>query len=220
MIQVVSHMEDLHPEIEVRYLGLQKYASVWERMCNFTAGRNSDTNDEIWLVQHPSVFTLGTNGKKRHLLNPGSIPVIRTDRGGQVTYHAPGQLIVYLLIDLNRRGWGVRDLVNLMEQSIINLLSEFCIKGEICQDAPGVYVAGAKIAALGLRVRRGCSYHGFSLNVNIDLTPFQYINPCGYEKMQVTSLSETGVNIEIKDLELMLPKHIIHNLQAINGVSI
>ncbi len=203
---------DIQPQLEIRHLGLQEYNSIWEKMRDFTAQRNSTTCDELWLVQHPPVFTLGTNGKEQHILNAGYIPVVRTDRGGQVTYHGPGQLIAYLLIDLKRRNWGVRQLVTAMEQSIIDLLAEYRIKGETRQDAPGVYVAEAKIAALGLRVRHGCSYHGLSLNVDMDLTPFQRINPCGYEQMEVTSLHDIGMNVSVKELELMLPHYIIHNL--------
>jgi len=203
---------DIQPQLEVRHLGLREYNSVWEEMRNFTARRDSTTCDALWLVQHPPVFTLGTNGKEHHILNAGCIPVVRTDRGGQVTYHGPGQLIAYLLIDLKRRHWGVRQLVTAMEQSIIDLLAKYQIKGESRRDAPGVYVAEAKIAALGLRIRRGCSYHGLSLNVDMDLTPFQRINPCGYEQMEVTSLHELGVSLSIKELELILPHYINHNL--------
>ncbi len=204
---------DIQPRLEVRHLGLQEYNNVWEKMRNFTARRDSTTCDELWLVQHPPVFTLGTNGKEHHILNAGDIPVTRTDRGGQVTYHGPGQLIAYLLIDLKRSNRGVRQLVTAMEQSIIDLLAEYQIKGETRRDAPGVYVARAKIAALGLRVRRGCSYHGLSLNVDMDLTPFRRINPCGYERMKVTSLLDIGINISIEELELTLPRYLIHNLQ-------
>lgn len=201
------------PQLEVRQLGLREYTRIWEKMRDFTARRNSSTSDELWLVQHPPVFTLGTNGKEHHILNAGYIPVVRTDRGGQVTYHGPGQLIAYLMIDLKRRRWGIRQLVTAMEQSIIDLLAEYQVKGETRHDAPGVYVAGAKIAALGLRVRRGCSYHGLSLNVDMDLTPFERINPCGYEQMEVTSLRELGLNLSTIELELMLPHYIIRNLQ-------
>ncbi len=213
MSQPLSRL-DIQPQPEIRHLGLQEYNSVWEKMRDFTARRNSSTCDELWLVQHPPVFTLGTNGKEHHILNAGYIPVVRTDRGGQVTYHGPGQLIAYLLIDLKRRHWGVRQLVTAMEQSIIDLLAEYQIKGETRRDAPGVYVAEAKIAALGLRVRHGCSYHGLSLNVEMDLTPFQRINPCGYEQMEVTSLHDIGMNVSVKKLELMLPHYIIHNLSV------
>ncbi len=198
---------------EIRHLGLQDYSVVWNRMREFTARRNHTTPDEIWLVEHPPVFTLGTNGKESHLLNPGYIPVVRSDRGGQVTYHGPGQLVAYLLIDLKRRRLGVRALVGAMEQSIIGLLAEYRIKGETLAGAPGVYVAGAKIAALGLRIRKGCSYHGLSLNVELDLNPFQHINPCGYQDMEVTSLHDIGVRISTGEVEPRLLNHLTFNLQ-------
>ncbi len=213
MSQPLSGRVLLLPQLEVRQLGLQEYNSVWEQMRDFTARRDSSTGDELWLVQHPPVFTLGTNGKEHHVLNAGYIPVVRTDRGGQVTYHGPGQLIAYLLVDLKRRRWGVRQLVTAMEQSIIDLLAEYRVKGETRRDAPGIYVAGAKIAALGLRVRHSCSYHGLSLNVDIDLAPFQRINPCGYEQLEVTSLRDLGINVSTKELESMLPHYIIHSFQ-------
>ncbi len=183
----------------------------------FTAHRDAGTRDEIWLVQHPPVYTLGTNGKERHILEPGQIPVVRSDRGGQVTYHAPGQIIAYLLLDLRRRRWGVRRLVTAMEQSIIDLLAEYGLRGETRHDAPGVYVTGAKIAALGLRIRRGCSYHGVSFNVDMDLTPFQRINPCGHEGMQVTSLRKLGNMSTSSELEPALLRHLVRRVQLSEG---
>ncbi len=162
-------------------------------MQQFTEQRTDSTADELWLVEHPPVFTVGLNGKPEHLLAPGDIEVIQVDRGGQVTYHGPGQIVVYLLLDLRRRHLGVRQLVNTMEQAVIDLLAAHDINGIARTDAPGVYVDEAKIAALGLRVRRGCSYHGLSLNVDMDLTPFGRINPCGYAGLAVTQLRTLGV---------------------------
>jgi lipoyl(octanoyl) transferase len=157
-------------------------------MRRFTDERGADTEDALWLVEHPPVFTLGQAGRPEHVLNPGDIPVVRTDRGGQVTYHGPGQIIAYLMLDLRRAGIGVKRLVNLLEQSVIDILADDGIAAAARSDAPGVYVDRAKIASVGLRVRRGCSYHGIALNVNVDLAPFQRINPCGYEGLQVIRL--------------------------------
>ena len=176
-------------DLVTKHLGLAEYQPVLEAMREFTDSRDADTPDELWLLQHPRVFTQGQAGKAEHVLAPGDIPVIQVDRGGQVTYHGPGQWVIYLLVDLKRRGLGVRDLVTLIEQSIVELLARYGIEAAPRADAPGVYVNGDKIASLGLRVRRGCSYHGLSLNVDMDLEPFQRINPCGYEGLQVTSMA-------------------------------
>lgn len=173
----------------VRRLGLAEYQPVLDAMREFTDQRGEDTPDELWLLQHPRVFTQGQAGKAEHVLAPGDIPVIQVDRGGQVTYHGPGQWVIYLLVDLKRRGLGVRGLVTLIENAIVRLLSEYAIDAAPRADAPGVYVDGDKIASLGLRVRRGCSYHGLSLNVDMDLEPFTRINPCGHEGLQVTSMA-------------------------------
>ena len=173
----------------LRELGLVDYAPTLRAMQDFTDTRTPDTPDELWLLQHPRVFTQGQAGKAEHVLAPGDIPVIQVDRGGQVTYHGPGQCVLYLLVDIRRHKLGVRDLVDLIERSIVQLLSEYDIEAAAKPAAPGVYVAGEKIASLGLRVRRGCSYHGLSLNVDMDLEPFQRINPCGYEGLQVTSMA-------------------------------
>nr|WP_276606623.1 lipoyl(octanoyl) transferase LipB [Haliea sp. SAOS-164] len=173
-----------------RDLGLADYPPVLEAMRAFTDTRDADTPDELWLLQHPRVFTQGQAGKAEHVLAPGDIPVIQVDRGGQVTYHGPGQWVIYLLVDLKRRGLGIRALVDIIERSIVALLTEYGIDAAARPDAPGVYVAGDKIASLGLRVRRGCTYHGLSLNVDMDLEPFQRINPCGYEGLQVTSMAK------------------------------
>ncbi len=172
-----------------RELGLVEYAPTLSAMREFTDGRGPDTPDELWLLQHPPVFTQGQAGRAEHLLAPGDIPVVQVDRGGQVTYHGPGQWVIYLLVDMRRRGLGVRDLVSAIEQAILDLLSEHGIEALARADAPGVYVDGKKIASLGLRVRRGCSYHGLALNVDMDLEPFQRINPCGHVGLEVTSMA-------------------------------
>ncbi|MEJ1335395.1 MAG: lipoyl(octanoyl) transferase LipB, partial [Candidatus Sedimenticola sp. (ex Thyasira tokunagai)] len=174
--------------LHCRYLGRREYTEVWREMQAFTDGRTPESADEIWLLEHPPVFTQGQAGKMEHLLDPGGIPVVQSDRGGQVTYHGPGQLVAYLLIDLRRAKLGVRQLVSLIEKSIIALLEEYDIEANAEPKAPGVYVDGRKIAALGLRVRHGCSFHGLSLNVDMDLEPFSHINPCGYAGLAVTQL--------------------------------
>jgi len=179
--------------IIIRDLGQQDYFPTFDAMRDFTAGRTPESQDEFWLVQHPPVFTQGRNSKPEHLLKPGNIEVVDIDRGGQVTYHGPGQLVLYTLVDLGRAKKGVRDLVSAIEQSIIKLLAEYDITAHARTDAPGVYVDNAKLAALGLRVTRGRSYHGLSLNIDMDLSPFQRINPCGYPNMAVTQCVELGI---------------------------
>jgi lipoyl(octanoyl) transferase len=179
--------------IRIRRLGLVEYVPTWEAMKAFTAARNGDTPDELWLLQHPPVFTLGQAGKPEHLLDPGSIPVVKIDRGGQVTYHGPGQVVAYLLLDLRRRGFTVTELVRRMEQAVIDLLGSYGVSAERRRGAPGVYVADAKIAALGLKIRAGCSYHGLALNVDMDLAPFRRINPCGYPGLAVTQARDQGI---------------------------
>ena len=181
-----------YPVLLVRRRGLIDYEATWGEMRAFTDGRTSATPDELWLQQHPPVFTLGQAGRREHLLDPMEIPVVQTDRGGQVTYHGPGQLIAYLLLDLRRAGLGVKGLVNLLEECVIVLLWSYGIAANARPGAPGVYVGGAKIASLGLRVRHGCSYHGLSLNVDMDLTPFGRINPCGYPGLAVTQVVDLG----------------------------
>ena len=178
---------------QVKHLGLVEYLPTWRAMQEFTAQRSAATADEIWLLQHPPVFTLGLAGKREHILSTSSIPIIPIDRGGQVTYHGPGQVVAYVLLDLKRRGYGVRELVQRLEQALIDLLSDYGISAERRIKAPGVYVAEKKIAALGLRIKQGCSYHGLALNVDMDLTPYQSINPCGYEGLEVTQLRALGV---------------------------
>ncbi|RLA20817.1 MAG: octanoyltransferase [Gammaproteobacteria bacterium] len=183
-------------DLIIRQLGLQDYQKTWQAMRDFTEKRADSTADEFWLVQHPSVYTQGLSGKAEHLLNPQTIPVVQTDRGGQVTYHGPGQLILYPLIDLKRKNLGIRALVSALENSTIALLKQYGLQAYARADAPGVYINEEKIASLGLRVRRGCSYHGLSLNVDLDLTPFDGINPCGQSGLSVTSLAKLGINIK------------------------
>ena len=177
----------------VRHLGRVDYEPTWRAMQSFTTERGPDTPDELWLLEHPPVFTLGQAGKREHILTDLGIPVIAIDRGGQVTYHGPGQLVVYVLLDLRRRGYGVKQLVLRLEQAVIDLLAGFGVVAERRAGAPGVYVNEAKIAALGLRIKNGCSYHGLALNVAMDLTPFSAINPCGYEGLAVTQTSDLGI---------------------------
>ena len=183
-------MSNIADALIVRDLGLSDYAPTLERMLNFSQQRDENSIDEIWLLEHPPVYTLGKNGKAHHVLNPGDIPVVQIDRGGQVTYHGPGQLVAYLLIDIRRKNVGVRRIVTIMEEAIIHLLSELGITACARSDAPGVYVDEAKIAALGLRIKNGKSYHGLSFNIEMDLTPFKGINPCGYEGLKMTQLAD------------------------------
>lgn len=183
--------------LHVRRLGRQPYEPVWRAMQAFTDARGDATRDEAWLVEHPPVFTQGLNGRAEHVLDAGDIPLVQVDRGGQVTYHGPGQAVIYFLVDLRRRGLGVRAFVSAMEQAVISLLAEHGVAAVARQDAPGVYVDGAKIASLGLRVRRGCTYHGLALNVAMDLTPFTRINPCGHAGLPVTSLAQLGITLDV-----------------------
>ena len=176
--------------LEVVRLGLQDYQTSWQAMSDFTNQRTPDTTDQLWLVEHPPVFTQGQAGKAEHLLFPGDIPVVQTDRGGQVTYHGPGQLVAYPLLDLRRLNIGVRELVTRIEQTIVATLAHYGIESAAKPDAPGVYVNGDKIASLGLRVRRGCSFHGLALNVDMDLSPFGRINPCGYQGLAMAQIRE------------------------------
>ena len=177
------------PPLTLVHLGEADYAETLAAMRQYTDERDTDSPDQLWLLQHPRVFTQGQAGKAEHVLAPGDIPVVQVDRGGQVTYHGPGQWVVYLLVDLKRRGMGVRALVSLIERAIVALLAEHGIEAAADPKAPGVYVDGRKIASLGLRVRRGCTYHGLSLNVDMDLEPFQRINPCGYTGLEVISMA-------------------------------
>jgi len=176
----------------IRQLGRRDYESVWHAMQDYTDNRTSQSNDEIWLVEHEPVFTQGQAGKEEHLLCPGDIPVVKVDRGGQVTYHGPGQLVAYVLLDIRRLKIGVRDLVTHIEQSLVELLKQHDITAYPKADAPGVYVDNKKIASLGLRIRKGCSFHGLALNVNMDLSPFQRINPCGYAGLEMVQMNQFG----------------------------
>lgn len=185
----------------VKDLGTAEYQTVWQSMKDFTDQRSSSTPDELWLVEHPPVFTQGQAGKAEHLLAPGDIPVVATDRGGQVTYHGPGQLVAYPLLDLRRLKIGVRELVTKIEQSVVDLLAEYGISSAPKPDAPGVYVKGDKIASLGLRVRKGCSFHGVAINVDVDLAPFKQINPCGYAGLNMTRLIDL---VESRDQPIIL----------------
>nr|WP_153019264.1 lipoyl(octanoyl) transferase LipB [Lysobacter capsici] len=184
--------ESAPPRAQLRDLGRQPYEPVWRAMQAFTDARGADTPDELWLVEHDPVFTLGQAGKDEHVLMPGDIPVIHVDRGGQVTYHGPGQIVLYPLLDLRRLKVGVREYVDRIEQAVIDTLAEWNIEGARRDGAPGVYVAGAKVMALGIRVRRGCTFHGLAFNIAMDLSPYQRINPCGYQGLQVTSVLDLG----------------------------
>lgn len=200
--------------INIRSPGLVSYQDSWQAMRDFTSERDASTADEIWLLQHPQVFTLGQAGKAEHLLSTGDIPVLNTDRGGQVTYHGPGQLVMYTLLNLKRAGIGVRGLVSLIENTVIDCLSAHGIEAVSRSDAPGVYVGGSKIAALGLRVSRGYSYHGLALNVDADLEPFGRINPCGFRNLEVTSMSELGVDTTVDSVALMLSESFVSHFTS------
>lgn len=178
------------PSLRGCFLGRQSYGLAHEKMREFTDTRSVDTQDQLWLLEHPAVFTQGQAGKPEHILQPTSIPLVQSDRGGQVTYHGPGQLIVYPLVDLRRLALNVREFVTQLEQSVIQLLATYGVSANARSDAPGVYVEGRKIASLGLRVRRGCSFHGVAININMDLQPFDYINPCGYRGMTMVQLAD------------------------------
>lgn len=195
--------------ILVRHLGVVDYHDTWQKMQGFTDSRQPETPDELWFLQHPPVYTLGKNGKSEHVLNSGDIPVINSDRGGQVTYHGPGQIVVYTLLDLTRMKIGVRELVTALEQSIIELLADYSVLASSRREAPGVYVNDAKIAALGLRVRKGRSFHGLALNVDMDLEPFARINPCGYEDMEVIQLKDIVSDIKIDSVTNDLQQRLI-----------
>lgn len=201
-------------EALVRYLGLVDYEQTWRAMQDFTARRTTDTPDEIWLLEHPPVYTLGQAGKPEHLVTATDIPVVPIDRGGQITYHGPGQLVAYVLVDLRRRGYGVRELVTRMEQAVIDLLAGQGVTAARLDGAPGVYVDGAKIAALGLRVKHGCTYHGLAFNVDMDLSPFAAINPCGYAGMRVTQCRDLGMGESLQTLELALTQALLNTIYS------
>jgi len=187
--------------VAVKSLGLQAYTETYQAMQAFNASRGAETVDEIWCLQHHPVFTLGLNGKRHHILQASDIPVVETDRGGQVTYHGPGQLVVYVLVDLQRGQIGVRQLVSMLENAVIALLNTYGLHACAKKTAPGVYLQEAKIASVGLRIKRHCSYHGLSLNVDLDLTPFQYINPCGYEHLRMTRLCDWLPDLSLHQVE-------------------
>lgn len=188
----------------IRELGLQNYLDTWEKMKLFTSERNEESPDEFWLLQHPPVYTQGQAGKPEHLLNAQTIPVIQSDRGGQVTYHGPGQLVGYALLDIKRRNIGIRTLVSQLEKLLINLLEDYSIDAAIRCGAPGVYVADKKIASIGLRVKNGCTYHGIALNVAMDLSPFKGINPCGFSQLEMTQINEFVPNVTIAEVSLRI----------------
>jgi lipoyl(octanoyl) transferase len=192
----------------VRHLGLMPYEPTWRAMQRFTEERTAGSADEIWFLEHPPVFTLGLNASRAHLLAPGDIPVVQIDRGGQVTYHGPGQLVVYPLIDLKRAGLGIRDFVTALERAVIALAAQFGIRAECRRAAPGVYVAGEKLASVGVRVRRNGSYHGLALNVALDLEPFGRINPCGYQGLRMTQLSQLGGPASVGEAAAALEPHL------------
>jgi len=202
------------PPTTIRNLGLQDYQTVWQAMQDFTLQRNSDTPDELWIVEHPAVYTLGLNGKREHLLNTGDIPVIQSDRGGQVTYHAQGQVIIYTLLDIERLNLNIRQLVSLLEQTMIDTLAFYGIVAIAKADAPGVYVQGKKIGSIGIRIKQHCSYHGLSFNNDMDLTPFNFINPCGYKDLKVTQLRDLGVIIHTNALASLMSQAIITALNT------
>lgn len=200
-------------DLIVRTLGLQPYQNTWEAMKALTAGRDSSVTDELWCLEHPRIYTQGQAGKPEHILAPGDIPVVQVDRGGQVTYHGPGQLVLYPLISLARRKLGVRTLVTGIEQAIVRTLAGLGIESASRADAPGVYVGNAKIASLGLRVRRGCSFHGLALNVDMDLEPFRRINPCGYTDLAMCQISDFVPDTDIADIEKRLVSELISGLK-------
>jgi lipoyl(octanoyl) transferase len=196
-----------------RELGLLPYEPVWHAMRRFTdEARERTLGDEVWLVQHSPVFTQGQAGKPEHLLLPGDIPVVQVDRGGQVTYHGPGQLVAYLMLDLRARGFGVRDLVTRIEQALIAVLKGYRVEAAAKADAPGVYVEGAKIASLGLRIRHGRSFHGLAMNVDMDLRPFQRINPCGYAGLAMTQLADHAPGVDFSEVSAQLRAQLVEHL--------
>ena len=201
-------------QVRIKHLGRVEFESTWRAMQAFTAARTTDTPDEFWLLEHPPVYTQGQAGKPEHLLHATDIPVIRIDRGGQITYHGPGQLVIYTLVDLRRRGYGIRELVQRMEQAVIDMLAAHNIVGERLNGAPGVYVGGAKIAALGLRVKHGCTYHGLALNVDMDLTPFSAINPCGLPGLAVTQCRDLIADFSMSQADQALIRCIKHTIYS------
>lgn len=199
--------------IKIREIGLQDYVKTWEEMKSFTENRNSDTPDEFWALEHNSVFTQGLSGKPEHILKETQIPIIQSDRGGQITYHAPGQLIIYCLIDIKRLGIGIKKIVSMIEQSLIEFLSTYDITAHTLKGAPGVYVNDSKIVALGLKVKQGRTYHGLSLNIDMDLSPYKLINPCGYSDLKVTQMRNlTDQILSISNIKYELLEHLINSV--------
>ena len=198
--------------MKTKFLGRRDYVPLWREMQTFTDERDASTPDEIWFCEHPPVFTLGLNASKEHLLAPGDIPVVQIDRGGQVTFHGPGQLMVYPLIDIRRANIGVRKLVTALEQSVVDLAADYDIDAAARTDAPGVYVDGDKLASVGLRIRRGSSFHGMSLNVDVDLEPFTRINPCGYAELEMTDLKRLGIDLQLEAAADKLLPHFLEHL--------
>lgn len=205
--------------IEVIHLGLRPYHAVWQAMREYTEARDTHSADQLWLVEHPPVYTQGLAGKAEHILNPAQIEVVHIDRGGQVTYHGPGQAVVYLLLDIKRANLGIRPLVSLIEHSVIHLLADHGIEASARSDAPGVYITGQKIASLGLKIRKGCTYHGLAINVDMDLRPFLGINPCGLQGMQMTQLKDHGVNVSSAEIAAQCATHIQKLWQQKTGQS-
>jgi len=200
-------------KLNIRYLGTQPYLQTWQAMKDFTESRDEQSIDEIWLVEHPAVFTQGLAGKAEHLLAHTDIPVVKSDRGGQITHHGPGQLIAYLLINIRRKSFNVRSLVSIIEDAIITLLADYNVDAIAKADAPGVYVDGKKIASLGLKISKGCSFHGLALNVDMDLTPFLAINPCGYAGLEMTQCRDLGISSSVKELAPLLIEKLNQKLQ-------
>ncbi|EKD92339.1 MAG: lipoate-protein ligase B [uncultured bacterium] len=198
--------------IAIHDLGLSDYQEVWQKMQSFTDSRDENTNDEIWLLEHPPVFTQGLAGKAEHILNPHHIPIIQTDRGGQVTYHGPGQLILYPLINIKRKEISPRELVTKLENSVIMLLAELGIQAQSRCGAPGVYVDHQKICSIGLRIRKGCSYHGIALNVDMDLKPFDYINPCGYKDLKMTQIKNFFPEVSVSKIKKQIISIVLKRL--------
>lgn len=203
--------------INVHYHGVRPYLEVWQEMKSFTINRNESTIDELWVLEHPPVYTQGQAGKDHHILNTSNIPVVKSDRGGQVTYHGPGQLVAYTLLDIKRLEIGVRELVCKLEDILIHLLCEFNINAQKKCGAPGVYVGDKKIASIGLRVKNGCTYHGIALNVAMNLEPFKGINPCGYDKLKMTQMQEFVNNININDVNIKFIKIFTDAMEIYQG---
>lgn len=199
-------------DLIIRPLIQAEYLPIWQAMQDFTNQRTSTTPDEVWFIEHPPVYTLGQAGKTEHILNPGNIPIIPVDRGGQVTYHGPGQLMMYVLFDIRRKQIGVRELVSILENTIVDTLAHWDIQAQPRPDAPGVYVKDAKICSIGLRIRKGCSYHGLAFNINMDLQPFLGINPCGFRNLAMTQVADFVAGITLQDLIPELTKHLVNRM--------